>query len=231
MILNRDQVFTVVCNIRTPIDTNTEKIGTGIFIVKDNAPYLITAAHVACETNATSYIVYCDSSSTPIHRELVQLNPSINWEYHKTADICCLRIDVLNNIDLLDGRCFPFDHIESDYSKITRDEELTCVGFPNGLGINGKFTPFTFRSFFSSNIISFLRFDTKTPCDFLCLENPSVGGYSGGPIFDLGYQISGNMTSTKDKTRLYGIMHGTIVDDTGGKIAAITPISYLKDLI
>lgn len=69
------------------------------------------------------------------------------------------------------------------------------------------------------------------PCDFLCLESPSVGGYSGGPIFDLGYQIVGAMTTTKDKTRLYGIMHGTISDNTGGKIAAVTPIIYLKDLI
>jgi hypothetical protein len=231
MIITRDQTFTVVCNIRTPIDSTTEKVGTGIFISKDNKAYLVTAEHVAKDTTSKSYIVYCDSSSNPVVRDLTVLNKSISWKYHTFADICCLEIDINANFDLLNGRCFPYDHIETDNNMISRDNELTCVGFPNGLGALGKFTPFTFRSYFSSNLIRLLRFDTKVPCDFLCLENPSVGGFSGGPIFDLGYQIVGAMTTTKDKTRLYGIMHGTISDDTGGKIAAVTPIYYLKDLI
>ena len=231
MIITRDQTFTVVCNIRTPIDSSTEKVGTGIFISKNNKAYLVTAEHVAKETTLKSYIVYCDTSSNPTIRNLTILNPSLNWKYHPVADICCLEIDSSNNSDLLKERCFPYNHIETDINIVSRDDELTCVGFPNGYGVSGKFTPFTFRSYLSSNIIELLRADTKTPSEFLCLENPSVGGYSGGPIFDLGYQIVGAMTTTKDKTRLYGIMHGTISDNTGGKIAAVTPIYYLKDLI
>lgn len=39
------------------------------------------------------------------------------------------------------------------------------------------------------------------------------------------------MKIVKDKTRCYGIMHGTISDDTGGKLAAVTPAYYLSDLI
>lgn len=231
MILTRDQTFTVVCNVRTPIGNDTENVGTGIFISNQNKAYLVTAEHVAKTTTADTYIVYCDSSSKPIIRKISYLNATLDWHFHKVADICCLEIDVTKNLDLLNGRCFPYDHIETDINLISRDNELTCVGFPNGLGAIGKFTPFTFRSYFSSNLIRLLRFDNHTPCDFLCLENPSVGGYSGGPVFDLGYQIVGAMTTTKDKTRLYGIMHGTISDKTGGKIAAVTPISYLKDLI
>lgn len=231
MIIDRDISFTVVCNIRIPLNGGSEKVGTGVFINKDNKAYLLTASHVAISTNIDSYIIYCDSNCNPISRKLIILNNKLNWQYHKVADMAVLEIDASNNSDLLNKRCFPYDHIETDPNKISRDDELTCVGFPNGLGTNGKYTPFTFRSHFSSHIITFNRFDTNTPCDFLCLENPSVGGYSGGPIFDLGYMIVGNVKTTKDKTRLYGIMHGTINDETGGKIAAVTPISYLKDLI
>ena len=39
------------------------------------------------------------------------------------------------------------------------------------------------------------------------------------------------MTRTKEKTWCHGIMHGTMSDDTGGKIALVTPAFYLKDII
>jgi hypothetical protein len=68
-------------------------------------------------------------------------------------------------------------------------------------------------------------------CSFFCLENPSVGGYSGGPVFDLGYSTNGVLEIKKDKTLCHGIMHGTMGDNTGGKIAMVTPAFYLKDII
>jgi hypothetical protein len=46
-------------------------------------------------------------------------------------------------------------------------------------------------------------------------------------MFDLGYLISGGMTTQKENTILHGIVHGTISDPTGGKLAAITPCKYL----
>ncbi len=63
------------------------------------------------------------------------------------------------------------------------------------------------------------------------LENPSVCRYSGGPVFDLGYIVVGAMTTTTGPTMCVGIMHGTIADDTGGKIAAVTPCFYVADLL
>jgi len=68
------------------------------------------------------------------------------------------------------------------------------------------------------------RFDTKQESIFFCLENPSVGGYSGGPIFDLGYSTNGAIEITKEKTVCHGIMHGTMSDNTGGKIAMVPPL-------
>ena len=114
---------------------------------------------------------------------------------------------------------------------VSRDYELTAIGFPNGLGISGSFSPLTFRSFASSGFVTLNRGDTNTPSEFFCLENPSVGGYSGCPVLDLGYFNNGAFTITKEKTWCHGIMHGTMIDNTGGKIALVTPAFYLNDLI
>ena len=115
---------------------------------------------------------------------------------------------------------------------LTRDAELTTVGFPLGLGLRNIFAPLTFRSFPASDILKIPRIDmTKYILDFFLLEDPSIGGYSGGPVFDLAYKVDYNMTQTKDKTRLYGIMHGYRGGTAGGSMSCVTPISYLKDLI
>ena len=149
---------------------------------------------------------------------------------HPTADLAFAKIQVTTtNQAYLQNRCFPYDHIELSASPISKDIELTSIGFPLGLGAVGpKFSPLTFRTFVSSPQITLPRFDNKVNCDFIILELPSIGGYSGGPLFDLGYIKSAVMTMTKEKTILYGIVHGTISDTTGGKLAAITPLKYLN---
>lgn len=228
--LTRDQSFTVVCNIRTPID-DKEKVGTGIFICNDDKVYIVTATHVAKETNSLSYILLCDEQNNTIKRNLCNLNNTLMWIDHPIEDISAMEIDTVSNIDILNGRCFPYEQIEFDINNISRDVELTSVGFPTGLGTKGKFSPFTFRSYASSSEITLNRADTNKPAIFICMENPSVGGYSGGPIFDLGIMKVGLMTSSSGPTKLLGIMHGTILDETGGKIAMFSPALYLKDII
>jgi hypothetical protein len=58
-----------------------------------------------------------------------------------------------------------------------------------------------------------------------------MGGYSGGPIFDLGYLSTPVMRQSYGETTLLGFVHGTYSDQTGGKIALVTPSYYLKDII
>jgi hypothetical protein len=87
------------------------------------------------------------------------------------------------------------------------------------------------NSYQSGSVFKANQQDTNTPCEFFLLENPSVGGYSGGPIFDLGIMIVGSMTVTKERTYCLGLMHGTISDKTGGKLAAVTPAYYLQGFI
>lgn len=232
MILTRDEAFWVVCNFRTPTSKG-ELVGTGIFMTTDGTDaWLITAAHVAKDTNDTTKIALSDDVCNCILIPLIELVPTLKWELHPVADIAVARIVITaNNNKYLKSRCLPYDHFNLKQTNVSRDCELTSVGFPNGLGVSGKFCPLTFRSYASSALLTLNRADTKTPSDFFCLENPSVGGYSGCPVFDLGYMVVGAMTTTKEKTICYGIMHGTMGDNTGGKIALVTPTYYLQDII
>ena len=232
MILKRDDAFKVVCNFRTH-KSSSEIVGTGIFMsMPDGRAWIVTAAHVAKTTNVTTQIAISDQDCNCIKIPLTELNSSLSWIYHSIADIAVLPISFTkSNLKYLVNRCLPYDHFNLEERSVSRDCELTSVGFPNGLGVSGKFCPLTFRSYASSSLLTLNRADTKTPCDFFCLENPSVGGYSGCPVFDLGYMVVGAMTITKAKAICYGIMHGTMSDNTGGKIALVTPTFYLKDII
>lgn len=233
MILSRDQIFTVVCYIHTQVSSADYVTGTGVFICKDNTPYLVTASHVANSTNENTLIIISDADSKCITLPLLQFSNPIKWSHHPVADMAALKVDMnSNNQTILTERCFPYDQCVTNKNPVSRDNELTTVGFPNGLGVDkGNFCPLTFRSYASSSIITLQRFDNNVPSDFFCLESPGVGGYSGGPVFDLGYMIVGSMTTTKENTFCYGIIHGTISDMTGGKLAAVTPMYYLKDLV
>lgn len=233
MRLTRDQTFEVVLNLRTPTPQGRELVGTGIFIVKDGTePYILTASHVAHGCNASTKVVISDSNSNSQSLDLSLFNAQLNWKHHPVADVSVLRVNPNPSISAhLQGRFFPYEQLNTTTIPPSRDAYLTAVGFPHGLGATGRFSPFTFRSHASSSLITLSRFDTNTPSDFFTLENPGVGGYSGGPIFDLGYIIVGAMTTNTGPTICHGIMHGTISDNTGGKIAAVTPCSYVSDIV
>lgn len=233
MILTRDDTFRVVFNLRTPISPTQFNVGTGVFVVRNgDEPFLVTATHVArVSTNATQLIL-SDQTGSATGFQLSDFNGVLAWQHHPIADISVLR--VMPDAALaphLEGRFLGYDHFHLDRTPVSRDFELTSVGFPNGLGAQGMFSPLTYRSYASSAFITMNRADTNTPCDFFMLENPSMGGYSGCPVFDLGYMVVGSMTNTKERTRCYGIMHGTVSDITGGKLAAVTPSHYLRDLL
>lgn len=233
MILIRDETFKVVFNLRTPTSLNSEEVGTGIFVMKSNGEkYMITASHVAKASNINTQVVISDHLGNAKSHPLVGFNVQLMWMHHPVADLAVLQIYPSSEIEAdLHNRFFPYDHFEFNRIAPSRDFELTCVGFPNGLGAAGLFSPLTYRSYASSSLITMNRFDVFIQSEFFLLENPGVGGYSGCPVFDLAYMVVGSMTTTKEKTCCYGIMHGTLGDNTGGKLAAVTPAYYLSQII
>lgn len=225
-----------VCELRTQIDADKYKIGTGMFVSSPAGDdrffgWIVTASHVARETNDNTVIMISTKEGNVAALPL-RLFGAIGWKHHSEADISVFQIQFnQTNEQFMQGRFFPYDHFNLEKKVVSRDYELTSIGFPNGLGTEGLFSPFTFRSYASSGFVTLPRADTKRNSVFFCLENPSVGGYSGCPVFDLGYEENGVMQISRGQTVCHGIMHGTMVDETGGKIAMVTPAFYLKDLI
>ncbi|MBQ8590738.1 MAG: hypothetical protein IJ486_09855 [Firmicutes bacterium] len=237
--ITRDEAFRVVCEFRTPNSSQSYTVGTGMFI---SAPipgnpdringWIVTATHVAVTTNQLTKIVIATEGGRAVTLSLTDFAPLHMWRHHPVADVSALPIQWNErNLPHTKRRFVPTDHVNMGRTPVSRDYELTAIGFPHGLGVGGSFSPLTFRSYASSGFITLNRADTKKPSEFFCLENPSVGGYSGGPVFSLGYMMEGNVRKVYDITICHGIMHGTLSDSTGGKIALVTPAFYLKDIL
>lgn len=237
MIFKREDIFMMICRIVTPQYGGGNKTGTGMFIY-DEKPneepriWILTASHVAKDTRPWTNVIISFPKWRPLTFSLSFFGTPSSWKHHLVADISILPVKTTENIlALLKNRCFPVDHFDFGIRPVSRDRELTCVGFPLGLGTSNEFSPFSFRSFASSSFLKMKRFDNKMPCDFFCLENPCIRGYSGCPVLDLGGSSNSTKASATNKTVCHGIMHGTATDEKGGSFAMVTPSFYLRNLI
>jgi hypothetical protein len=213
-------------------------IGTGLLVSKDsNYMYIVTASHVAKSMDFTSYAIFYGDNDTPRKVYLIDLINKANpvWKCHSRADLAVLILNPKRSIvqsGILDRKFFPIESVNNDSVKaVSRDIQLTVIGFPLSLGIGKRFSPLTYRTYASSGFLTLNRADNGSLCEFLILENPSIGGYSGGPVFDVSITTINSITSTGEGTKCYGFMHGTLSDETGGKLAAVTPSYFLFDLI
>lgn len=213
---------------------STGKVGTGTFIIKSDIPYLITAEHVKNDILSDTVIVFGESNSNCYVVSLSSIT-SGQWIIHPIADIAAIELDKSKFDGKFSNRFFPIAQINNSNAPISRDLTLTVAGFPSGLGtvLTGaaKFSPLTFRSFASSSYMTLKRADKAINSDFFCLENPAMGGYSGGPVFDLGYEKTPLMLQEYGDTKILGFIHGTRSDNTGGKIAYVTPAHYLHTML
>lgn len=226
-----DQLSITVVNLRKPMKDGKDVIGTGSFIEKDGKLYIITASHVAKVMDNSSYVILQGENNKPVKLFLFELVLPIKWQYHKKADLAILKLDPSKRIieKYLQNRFIPYSSIDTCETSISRNIQLTIIGFPLGMGVQEYFSPLTYRTFPSSGLLTLQRFDTTSPQTFIILESPSIGGYSGGPVYDLGIIQTGNIEMNTGKTVLHGFIHGTLSDITGGKLSAITPAFYVKD--
>lgn len=196
--------------------------------------YLVTAEHVKNDVLPDSIIVFGDYNSN-CYSVLLSCITSGQWLIHPIADLSAIKLDIAKLDEKFSNRFFPITQVDNSQKPISRDFTLTVAGFPSGLGTaytgSSKFSPLTFRSFASSSYMTLQRADKSINSDFFCLENPAMGGYSGGPVLDLGYEKTPLMLQEYGDTILLGFIHGTQSDNTGGKIAYVTPSYYLHSLL
>jgi len=223
-------------------ENNTPKAraGTGFFVNHSGTLYLVTAAHVSAILSDSSLATIATSNDRPFTfplRDLISKNEPLQWNIHSVADIAVLRLSPCKQFfdDHLSGHFFPSSWIERNKESPLRALTLTVVGFPLQLGVSEYFSPLSRETKTASGLLEMPRFDNKIVSSFFISQDPSVGGFSGAPLFDTrlpystantGIQVEMGLTP-----RIVGLVHGTLVDDTGGKLGAIVPAFLILEAI
>jgi len=209
--------------------------GTAFFVYKDLDLYLVTAEHVAKHTTENTIIRISKQDGTTNQLQLKDIvdDNNLKWTIHPISDVAVIRLD-LTKLDTAYNSIVPvfFEIIDFKLEAPLRTREVTVYGFPLRLGISGKITPITKTSKPSSGIIEHQRFDNKKIAPFFLLDDPSVSGFSGGPVFELPQEFvkSDNTNLYIIAYRLMGLVHGTISKDVGG-FTAIVPANQIKETI
>ncbi len=213
-----------------------KKEGTGTFVVKGSDLYLVTAEHVAKDTLLDSDVIMKVADDQPEVIPITQLiggKDRLDWIVHPTADLAALRLSPSDEVMAkLDHHFLPYEILVSQLKAPNRLHPVTTIGFPLGLGTKGKFSPITQESKTVSGLLTLPRLDTQQPQVFFLLDNPSIGGFSGGPVLELpGVFLGQTEVKHNPDLKWVGVIHGTTGDNTGGKLAVITPAALVRELL
>ena len=218
-----------------------ELIGTGFLVHLPGTLYLVTAEHVARGLGTTPQLTYGGDADRAITENLTDLagTSPLRWVFHGTADVAVLALrGKASVLAVLSPRGLQPPHLINALQAPNRDRTLLTVGFPLGfggltLGPDHRISPLSRESRAASGLLTLERADTKSPAVFYLLDNPSIGGFSGAPVYMLsGVVVSqGGVGFTPPHSFCVGIVHGTIGDGTGGKLAAIVPISFVTETL
>ena len=89
----------------------------------------------------------------------------------------------------MQGRFLPFNMLLKDLKAPQRERPLVVMGFPLALGAHGHFSPITSESKAASGLVQIRinKFDPEQT--FFLLDKPSIGGFSGSPVFLMPWPI------------------------------------------
>lgn len=211
-----------------------DQTGTCFFVHTEFDLYLVTANHVANFTTKNTMITISSTNDVPLTFKLgdiIKDKTKLNWTSHPKADVSVIELDSISIFKGLKGCYVPFDMINHNLEAPFREREVTAYGYPLSLGVGQKFSSITKTSKPSSSLIELERFDNKVKTIFFLLDDPSVSGFSGGPVFELPQEIgSGKNKIFVQVNRIVGLVHGSI-SNRGGGFAAIVPSVYIKETI
>lgn len=203
--------------------------GTGFLVAREQLLALVTAKHVAAFLTPDSKVTIRADLEKPLIvtlRDLTGWQGALRWVQHPSADVAVVSLRPNQNIlPKLTQHFLP----ASDLAKETpsRDVPLTVVGFPLSLGAARLFSPLSRESRAASGLL-----ETPQGDRVFLLQDPSVGGYSGAPVFDLGGAVFTDTTMTLHSARTcVGLISATLADETGGKFATVVPASYVLQLL
>jgi len=221
----------VVFLIQDVPDGGQAHTGSGFLVRDGDIPMLVTASHVASALGKYWTMIMTGKDGKAVTAK----TSGITWSISPTADVACavLPIETAADRTTLLSRCLPIEILSARPIPPERDIPLTIMGYPLGLGASGYISPLSLESKAASGLITLPRFDNGKLATFILLQDPSIGGLSGGPVFDTGksYFAGGRQMTVREGVSVVGLIHGVISDDTGGKFAAVVPSTEIVNLI
>ncbi|MFN0177145.1 MAG: hypothetical protein ACKVU0_21060 [Saprospiraceae bacterium] len=172
------------------------------------------------------------------------VNVEGGWVHHSVADLSVLKLDFskISFEKTLDIRFIKLKQIPKKSDMIPLNGLAIVFGYPKLDGIvhfyqtplgtviiapTGKATPNSYQSESTYKIVNMERADTRQNQDFILLEDKSIVGYSGGPVFEVRNCLKDGISPIPE-IRLIGVVHGNTPFPVR---TMITPIYYLWDLI
>lgn len=210
----------------------TPATGTAFFLVRGLDMYLVTAEHVARFLEPSSKVKYrnVDGHKKELNIDELTLAKDdlkiLNWVRHPTADVAVLHLGILDEtID--DITTFNYSYLEDSVKAPNRFNDLTLIGYPLGLGINPlSISPITRNTRSASDVVYFKRFDNGILNPFIITDDPSIGGFSGGPVLEVHLSEQAlNFHGMKSRIAptVVGLVHGNLSAKDPGSFAAIVP--------
>ena len=242
VLLQANEDKTVVRDGRPATLTSTN-IGTGFLVLDEgtNVAFLVTAEHVAVDMKSgpmrTRTATIRGDNDTPIVVPLEDLvgEKEIRWVYHDKEDVAVVVLHPAQPVSArLSQHFLPSGILLRDTTAPSRERTLITLGFPLGIGVQEHFSPISRESKPASGLLSIERPDTKTMAIFFLLDNATIGGFSGAPLFLIASPFASStgalvMPSSGTPPSCVGLITGTISDETGGKMAAVTPSVYILE--
>lgn len=241
MDLSVTQAAQSVVLLHAKAATGGQIIGTGFLVQLPGQLFLVTAEHVARDLGPAPQLTFAaegDLARTVALKDAAG-GTQLGWLFHGEADVAVLPLRGSSEIvGILGNRALQPPHLISQLEAPNRERVLTTVGFPLGLGgltlgPDQRVSPLSRESRAASGLLTLARFDTKKPTIFFVLDNPSIGGFSGAPVLMLpGTVVSRDSFGfTPPIGFCMGLVHGTIGDGTGGKLAAVVPVAYITQTL
>lgn len=203
------------------------KTGTAFIVRHNGKDYLVTAKHVV-DCLLRSFQVTMNLPSGESIRvssrflESLKVISGAKWFFHPSADIAIHPLAYHKKVDHVN---FISENCPKKNKKLPLLSKVYVLGFPQGLGIGEVLSP----------LAKAVRIAGQPDHNFIFLDQALCQGYSGAPVFYIEDLLSkirflGKQMPVGEKIQLIGLVKGTISDNTGGKISAVVPISYLWDI-
>jgi Trypsin-like peptidase domain len=219
---------------KPPAPKMGRQLGTGFLVANDGAAFLVTAGHVARRMDHEASLSCADRKGRRSIVKFQKLLPlrrrKVPWQFHHQADVAALRLPMLPPD--LGGRFLDIKLLARQTTVPTSTLDLVAVGFPLGLINETHFTPITKRFHTASGILRFRGEEMKHPGDFFLLDQPTMGGYSGAPVFvapQARVEVTGQVSVVE--ARCVGLISQTISDEAGGQFAAVVPSAAVRSLV